>query len=241
MKTEIKISSIFEVIFVMISRSLFFFLTQIVFFGFYLIILKNNEWLLTAKYWPIFALSGGIISIIITGMIMKRDNEQIMDFYKFEKKHIFKDIITITVILLLLSPLVLISNILSTKLLFEDPTMIEKIMFQKLPLWALITSFLFPVVTALTEIPVYYGFVLPKLSKQMSVFIAMPAVIFFHLFQHCFLPFMFDIKFIIWRFIMFTPLAVILAITIYARRRLMPYLIIIHMILDFSAVMMFFK
>ncbi|HOV13911.1 MAG TPA: hypothetical protein PK771_06480 [Spirochaetota bacterium] len=220
-----------EIIILLISRSILFFISQLVVFLIILLFLGNNNWVESTKYWPLFALFGGVISLLLLHTTMIRKNESITIFYKFDKQYILKDIITIIILLIIIFPLIFISNILGAKLLFSDPAITQNMMFQKLPIWAIVLTFIFPVITGISEIPIYYGFVLPKLSKYIHFTIAVPIVVFFHLLQHCFLPFVFDFKFIIWRFIMFIPLAIMLAIVINWRKRLMPYLIIVHILL----------
>ena len=229
-----------EIILMLISRSILFFVIQLIFY-FILVLSGNDNWVNSTKYWPLFALFGGIISLLFLHFTMIKNNESIKIFYFFDKQYILKDIITIIVLLIIVFPLIFLSNVVSAKLLFSDPELTQNIMFQKLPLWALILTFIFPVITGISEIPIYYGFVLPKLSKYIHFIVAISIVVFFHLLQHCFLPFVFDFKFIIRRFIMFIPLAIMLAIVIYWRKRLIPYLIIVHILLDFTAALMFLK
>jgi hypothetical protein len=52
--------------------------------------------------------------------------------------------------------------------------------------------------------------------------------------QHISLPFLPDIRFIIWRLAMFLPFAFMLAVILRWRIRLLPYLVIIHGLMDLS-------
>jgi hypothetical protein len=51
-------------------------------------------------------------------------------------------------------------------------------------------------------------------------------------FQHISVPFLFDTRFILWRGLMFIPFAFLVGIALRWRARLVPYLAIIHVLLD---------
>jgi hypothetical protein len=54
--------------------------------------------------------------------------------------------------------------------------------------------------------------------------------------QHMFLPFIPNIRFMAFRLLMFLPFAVFLALVLHWRPRLLPYLMIVHFVIDAATV-----
>jgi hypothetical protein len=57
--------------------------------------------------------------------------------------------------------------------------------------------------------------------------------------QHFAVPLVFDLRFIAWRALMFLPFALLLGIVLHWRPRLLPYIAIVHVLMDLSFAMMF--
>ncbi|HHY56203.1 MAG TPA: hypothetical protein GYA08_12285 [Chloroflexi bacterium] len=57
-------------------------------------------------------------------------------------------------------------------------------------------------------------------------------------FQHIAIPLLFDWRFIAWRAFMFVPFAFLVGAALMWRPRLMPYLAIVHILLDMSFAVM---
>ena len=56
--------------------------------------------------------------------------------------------------------------------------------------------------------------------------------------QHLAIPFLFDLRFITWRSLMFLPFAFLVGIVLQWRPRLLPYLAIVHVLMDLSFAVM---
>ncbi|MBE2224976.1 MAG: hypothetical protein IAF02_25780 [Anaerolineae bacterium] len=54
-----------------------------------------------------------------------------------------------------------------------------------------------------------------------------------------FVPFLPDARFIIYRLVMFLPFAILIALVMHWRPRLMPYMAVIHVLMDMSVAVMF--
>jgi len=109
-------------------------------------------------------------------------------------------------------------------------------MFQPLPEWAIrVVAVVFPVTIALSELSNYYGYVMPRLKTltragwQIVILVGVS-----HALQHITLPLLFDVRFMLWRFGMFLPFALFVACLINWRPSLLPYLMVIHGLLDAS-------
>lgn len=79
-----------------------------------------------------------------------------------------------------------------------------------------------------------------KLKKQLKVkWLAVLLPILFLSVQHCTLPFIPDLNFIVYRALVFLPFAVLIGLSIYYRPSLFIYFAILHGIMDFGAALMF--
>ena len=109
-------------------------------------------------------------------------------------------------------------------------------MFRPLPEWAIVTTaVVFPVSIALSELPNYYGYVMPRLKVLTGAgwkIVVLVGVA--HAVQHVTLPLLFDARFMLWRFGMFLPFTVFVACLVNCRPSLLPYLMSIHALLDAS-------
>jgi hypothetical protein len=132
-------------------------------------------------------------------------------------------------------------NILSAKWLFGDPKVALDLLVQPLPVWAAVTSVaLFPLLQGLVEIPTYMLYTMPRLEAQgMRPWLAIVLASFFLSFQHMFAPFLPDGRFIAYRLVMFLPFSLLVAIVMRIRPRLMPYMAVVHALMDMSVAVMF--
>ena len=82
-------------------------------------------------------------------------------------------------------------------------------------------------------------FVMPRLEKGgLSRWASILLPTLFLAAQHIGIPLIFNINFILWRFLMFLPFALLVALVIKWRPRLLPYIAIIHVLMDVSTAVM---
>ena len=89
------------------------------------------------------------------------------------------------------------------------------------------------------EIPTYFGFVMPRFEAQGMrpwVALALPALLLS--LQHAAVPLLFDVRYMLWRGLMFLPFAFLVGMVVYWRPRLLPYLALVHALMDMSFAMM---
>lgn len=95
---------------------------------------------------------------------------------------------------------------------------------------AVINLFLLPVTTALAEDGLYLGYGVNGIRNKYAAVI-LPA--FFYALQHCFIPTVFDAKYMVYRFVSFLPLTVVFCICYRKKRNPLP-IMIAHTILDLA-------
>lgn len=124
--------------------------------------------------------------------------------------------------------------------IFGDPSIATNLLFRPLPTWAFVLSFLFPLTTAFSELPTYFGYVMPRLETQLrNGWLAWLISALFLAAQHMFLPAILDRGYLIWRFGMFLPFALFTGLVIKLRPTLLPYFLIVHALLDITTVMVY--
>lgn len=95
---------------------------------------------------------------------------------------------------------------------------------------AVINTLILPVTTALAEDGLYLGLGVNNI-KNKYLAVILPA--FFYALQHCFIPVLWDVRYMVYRFIMFLPLTIMFCIYYYKKRNPLPCMIA-HVILDLA-------
>jgi len=133
-----------------------------------------------------------------------------------------------------------LSGILSSKLVFgtSHPSMYPGLLSARsLPLWGVIYSFsIFLLIWSPTEEMTYNGYVLPRIQVlTRRTWLAVLLVGFWWALQHCFIPFILDWKYVVWRFLFFLPGVLVFSL-VYLWIRRLPPLIVAHWSMDLMAV-----
>lgn len=115
-------------------------------------------------------------------------------------------------VLLASIPLAAVPNYVLAHLFSGSPQQALEMLVQPVPvIVAAVALIMFPLSTALVELPVYYGIIQPRLAALTGsrwVVIGLPALM--HSLQHLGLPLL-DAGFLTWRGLMFLPLALLLS------------------------------
>ncbi len=94
---------------------------------------------------------------------------------------------------------------------------------------------LFPIIHALTELPTYFGSVMPRLQaltgRRWMPLVATSVMLST---QHVFLPLLLDGRYFVWRLLMFLPFALWFGWIVMKRPTVLPYLVVGHALLDLS-------
>ena len=142
--------------------------------------------------------------------------------------------------LVIAGPLGYLPNLWSARWLFGEPQIALNLLVRPLPAWAAILSFaFFPLLQGLVEIPTYLLYALPRLETQgVPPWLAVSLAVFFLSAQHVFAPFIPEVRFITYRLVMFLPFAVLLTLVMRRQPRLMPYMAVVHFLMDMSIAIM---
>ncbi|MDZ7797801.1 MAG: hypothetical protein U5N56_12525 [Candidatus Marinimicrobia bacterium] len=206
-----------------------------------LIALLLNSWGTSEKYWLLTATLTNIVSIALLFVLFKRDGNRYFNIFLFSRESIKKDLFIFFVLALVSVPLVFVPGYFLSMIIWGDPNVPTEMMFGPIEKWLVyILLVTFPVTIAFAELATYFGYIMPKLKEQLKrKWLAVFLPVLFLSIQHCTLPFIPDINFIIYRSLVFLPFALLIGISIYYRPSLFIYFAILHGIMDFGTALMF--
>lgn len=195
-----------------------------------------DPWRSAADWWlGSFAL-GEVLNLWLLVSLSHREGIRYWDLFGARKGEWKRDVLWVVLALAVSGPIGFLPNVLLGGLLWGDAQQGADLAFRALPVagaWAILI--VFPAVHALTELPTYYGYVMPRLQAT-SGRRGRPAVLCALVLstQHVFLPLLLDWRFVLWRLLMFLPFALWLAWVVDRRPSTLRYLAVGHYLLDFQ-------
>jgi hypothetical protein len=197
---------------------------------------NDDPWRQAADWWLGWLALGELVNLWLLARLAKSEGLRLRDLYNHRAGGGRRDLSWLVMALLVAGPVGYLPNILLGGLIWGDPQVGAELSFRPLPLaaaWAIL--FAFPIVHALTELPTYFGYVMPRL-QALTGRRTLPLLLcaFVLSTQHIFLPLLFDWRFLVWRFLMFLPFALWLGWIIDRRPTVLPYLAIAHGLIDLS-------
>lgn len=221
------------------SRTLLFAMFQLLIAAVLSLTESSAPWNDSAGWWTFSALLTNIVSIVLLVRLFHQERKSFFNFLPFSFQTVWKDLGITLLLMVVLTPLATYPGQWLANWLYGSVETVYSLFFQPLPLWAGIVSFLFPITIAFAELPTYFGYVMPRLSNLLSSgWLAFGIAAFFLAFQHITLPLIFDWRFMLWRFGMFLPLALMMALCLKIRPRLFPYFMVCHALVDMMTVVM---
>ena len=152
-----------------------------------------------------------------------------------------KDLLALVLSFIIMGPLGFLPNILLQTWLYGNTQAVMEFFVQPLPRWAVLTALVaFPVTQGITELPLYFGVIMPRMARKPfpNLWPVIPPALMLG-FQHLAAPLVFDWRFIAWRGLMFVPFALGAGVLLRWRPRLLPYMAIVHVLMNLSVSTMF--
>ena len=185
-----------------------------------------------SNWWSGVASIVNIATILLLFFIAKKQKSSYRELINYEKgKTSVKQIIAVSVVVVIvgMAGMYIAGFICYGVIPYAAPMMIAPV-----PLWiAVINIILLPVSTAFAEEGLYLGCGVNQIKNKYAA-IVLPALFF--AVQHSFIPVLFDVKYIIYRFLSFLPLTLILCWYYHKKRNPLP-IMIGHAIIDVATVM----
>jgi hypothetical protein len=202
-----------------------------------------HSWMDSVKYWMITASITNLASIILLARLYKKERGSYFFVFHFIKSTFKTDVAIFAGLFLISIPVALVPSLALSTWLWGNTTYYHQMLFQPLSIYLTVCLLvIFPVSMALAELPTYFGYIMQRLPKHFRsrLWVLLVPVIFLSI-QHCTLPFVFDLKFIAFRGLMYLPFSLMLGIALYKRPSLFPFLVIQHGLLDALAVGMYLR
>ncbi len=218
------------------SRSFLFLTFQAIIALVFLALNNRAAWDASAAWWPLGVMLTNFVCLGLLTRLYQKEGKSFWDIFQIERQHLKSDLLVMLIILVLSGPIALLPNILSASWLFGNQQAALDLLVRPLPAWAaLVTLALFPVTQGVVEIPTYMLYVRPRLEMNgVHPWLAVLLVGLMLSAQHMFVPFLPNIPFLIYRLLMFMPFAFFVALIMRWRPRLMPYIAVIHALMDLS-------
>jgi len=200
---------------------------------------QANPWYASAAWWPVSVTLANLTCLLLLDGLMRREGLRLLDLYRVEKHVFWRELLLCLSTFIVGGPISFFPNILVGQLLFSDPARLTEMMFRPLPLGVVLVSMvLFPLTIALSELPTYLGYAMPRLTVQTgSRWWGFVLPVFMLSTQHVAFPLIFDGRFLLWRFLMFLPFALWVGLIVRWRPRLLPYVMVIHALMDLTLFM----
>jgi hypothetical protein len=218
------------------SRTILFVLFQGVIAGIYAISGHPHPWEASAAWWLVAVTLSNLVTLGLLSTLAKGEGMRLVDLYRVERSSFWREAAICLGFTVVAAPLMMLPNTGMATLLWGDPNVPFAMMFKPLPLWVIyITMVAFPVTNALAELPTYYGYSMPRLISLTGKVVPVLLLASFWLaLQHSALPLIFDWRFILWRFGMMLPFAIFAGAMLRWRSRLLPFMMVIHGLLDLT-------
>jgi hypothetical protein len=194
----------------------------------------------SAAWWPITAILANLVCIWLLISLYRQEGSSYRALFGIQRQTLRQDLPIMLGLLLLFGPVTILPNILLGNWLFGAQQIALDMFIQPLPVWAFVTAvLLFPVTMAMAELPTYFGYSMPRIEAQTGrrwLAVLLPSL--FLAVQHCTLPLIIDGRFIVWRLLMFFPFALLVGLILRWRPQLLPYLVVVHGLMDLATVLM---
>lgn len=232
--------------YIMAGRTGLFFLFQCVWFLLYLTgkeILPAEAWLQGAAWWPFSVFFTNLICAAVMSIVLKKEGISYKSLFSFNTLTWKKDTLLVFAALLLMVPISMGPNLLLGIGLFGNMETPLSLFLLPLPVWAVLLGamLLFPITQGVVELAFYFRFCMPRLTVTSGS--SLPGYFWASIFlsiQHTMIPFLFNGYFIAWRGLMFLPFAFFMGALLLWRPRLLPYLAVVHTIMDINAGILYF-
>jgi hypothetical protein len=223
------------------ARTILFWIFQMLFAVGYLLTGAAGSWNHGAAWWPFSVLLTNLVCIFLLNRLYKLEGKNYWELFRIDRMHLKGDLLVLVLLLIPAGPVSMLPNILIATALYGNSSEPLSLFIQPLPLWAICAGMLlFPVTQGLAELPTYFGYVMPRLGQLTGrPWLGYTLASLFLGIQHMTMPLILDGRFILWRALMYIPFAFLLGIVLKWRPSMLPYLAIVHVLIDFATMVMY--
>lgn len=199
------------------------------------------SWEMSEKYWLLTATLTNMVSIVLLFILFRHDGNNFLNLFTRHRTGIKKEFLIFAGLAMISAPIVFVPGYFLSIMIWGDPNVPTEIMFGPINKWLAYSLLIaFPVTITFAELATYFGYIMPRLKEQFKTkWLAVLLPVLFLSVQHCTLPFIPDINFIIYRALVFLPFAAFIGVFIYYKPWLLMYFAILHGMMDFGTALMF--
>ncbi len=199
-----------------------------------------SGWTESARWWTFVVSLANVASLFLLIRLFKAEGRNFWDILRFSRATWKSDVLWLLGFGVIGLPIAAAPRVPLAAAIFGDAMIPTRMMFQPLPLWAFILSFLFPLTIWFSELPTYFGYCMPRLELLLkNSWLAWLLASLALAAQHMFLPFILHSGYLLWRFGMFLPFALVSGLALKYRPRLLPYFVAVHALMDITTVMVY--
>jgi hypothetical protein len=195
---------------------------------------STAAWEAAANWWPFTATLANLACMVLLIGLFKGEGKRYRDILRIQRDTLKGDLLVMLGMVILFGPVGYLPGTFIANWLFGGMQIPNEMFIRPLPMWAAIFSLaIWPITQGLAELPTYFGYAMPRLEGQTGrAWLAVSLASLFLAAQHMAMPLLFDLRFIAWRGLMFLPFALMVGILLHWRPRLMPYMVIVHILID---------
>jgi membrane protease YdiL (CAAX protease family) len=222
---------------VLVVRTALFVLAYFITAGLFTLAGNPDGYTAARPWWPVAGLFVNTVCLALLAGVTKSEHFSLASLIGFDRQKLKKDLLS-SLWMIGVSMILAVTATFGFGLPFYGlKTPAGLLSLAALPGWAMVVSLtIFPLVNAFVEEMTYNGYVFPRLAGHISSPWAVAWVTLFFCLQHIAIPFAFDPKFLLWRFLSFVPL-LLFWVLIYSRFRRLTPLIVTHWFMDIFALL----
>lgn len=191
-------------------------------------------WTAAAAWWPLAAMLTNVATVGLLITTLRREGLRFADLFSMQRSKVGGDLLLVLLVMVVAGPIGALPGPALGWLLWGDAQAGSRAMMQPLPPWGVWVALIgFPLTIAFAELPLYFGYLMPRLPTSPRVAAAVCATALAA--QHMTLPLLLDARFVAWRFGMFLPFALLLGFAVKRRPGILPWLCVVHALIDASA------
>jgi len=190
----------------------------------------------SSAWWLWFVTITNIVCISLYIYFGRKEGVNLREMYLFNRSTFKGDMLWLLIALVGSGVFAMLPGSLLAKVLWNDANLPNTMLLQPLPLLAVYPLLvLMPVTQGLAELPVYWGYVGIRLKAAgMNKWMVILLVGLVLSLQHMFFAFQLDWRYDLWLAIKFFPFALWTGFIMDRRPTTLPYLMIVHFLMDAS-------
>jgi hypothetical protein len=197
---------------------------------------EAGAWEAAAAWWPLGVTAANLLCLAALVWLFRAEGGSYWSLFRIRREDVKADWLPLLGLLVITGPVGFLPNVLLSNWLYGGLEAAVALVVRPLPVWAAYAGLvLFPVTQGLVELALYFLYVMPRLEAQGAGRWAALTLAGLGLgLQHAAIPLLFDGRYLLWRGLMFVPFALLMAFILRWRPRLLPYMAVVHVLMDLS-------